>query len=192
MPSDLHGEDSCLLTQRATAARILIKLLGPLLDEPQHEDLKQIGGYGGRQQKIANILAAIQALVSTLWPGRPLFAAFHDGQVHHPLGGAAYAFEKDLIGPLLSALANDEAPIVSTLVVFCYAFLLARELRNRAQTLTSGDAALPAVLVDISFVDTAPVCDEGLEINGVQYQRCYRDVPVALAAHMADYDEVLC
>lgn len=54
------------------------------------------------------ILSAITALVPTLTPNSPIFATFHDGQAHDPLGGGSYAFQEDAIGPVLSALMNDE------------------------------------------------------------------------------------
>lgn len=85
----------------------------------------------------------------------------------------------------------NNSPHAGTLVVFCYAFLLARKLRDQARPPASGAADPPAVSVEISFVDTAPVSSEGLDIDGVHYQRSFRDVPAALARHMAEYDEVL-
>jgi hypothetical protein len=49
----------------------------------------------------------------------------------------------------------------------------------------------PPVSVEITFVDTAPVEGQGIEIGGIQYQRSYRDVPEALDTYMVDYGEVL-
>ncbi|EQL01486.1 hypothetical protein OCS_02802 [Ophiocordyceps sinensis CO18] len=163
-------------------------------DDPGETDM--------RTDDLRAMLAAIRALVPTLRPERPLFAALHDGLVHHPLGGAAYAFEKDLVGPLLSALAMDEEPptvsrasSVQRRLVLCghadYAFLLARDLSRRIQSLGPRRGALPAVVVEISIVDTAPVAGEAVEVDGLHYQRSYRDVPAALEAHMDDYVEVL-
>ena len=54
------------------------------------------------------ILSAIESLPLTLAPGEPLYAEFHDGQVHDLLGGAACAFQDDLVEPLLGGLVNDE------------------------------------------------------------------------------------
>ncbi|KAL2021442.1 hypothetical protein VTK56DRAFT_7195 [Thermocarpiscus australiensis] len=42
----------------------------------------------------------------------------------------------------------------------------------------------------MTFVDTAPVIGHGLEVDGIQYQRSYRDVPGALT-YLGDYHEVL-
>ncbi|TQN67013.1 hypothetical protein CSHISOI_08440 [Colletotrichum shisoi] len=159
------------------------------------------------------ILSAIQNLTSALTPRSPLFAAFHDGQVHDPLGAGSYAFQTDILGPVLSALVHDErlssgksladitsnengeniihaglqpnnSPHAGTIVVFCYAFAIARGIRDRIK-------AAAAVSVEITFIDTAPVKEQGVELGGVQYQRSYRDVPLALQTNMADYDEVL-
>ncbi len=47
------------------------------------------------------------------------------------------------------------------------------------------------VSVEITFVDTAPVESQVVELGGVQYQRSHRDVPRALDTDMADYEEVL-
>ncbi|KAK5993555.1 hypothetical protein PT974_06989 [Cladobotryum mycophilum] len=292
----LHQGKADFLAQRATAARNLIELLKPLAfegegvgrdpgpgpgEQRRHEGQGQANSHGGGDDPPpppheTNIISAIQALASVLFKDRPLFAAFHDGQVHHPLGGGAYAFQNDIVGPVLLALANDEEPATmenevpdlaevdrqfpilatdglaqsddsmldlafedqdssgeptpesstgqllgsqnaresstavptrpiivhagaqpnnsphaGTLVVFCYAFLLARELRDRARRLVSHDSAVPSVTVEITFVDTAPVKDAGCEIDGVHYQRSYRDVPAALVTHMPEYEEVL-
>jgi hypothetical protein len=184
------------------------------------------------------ILSAIQALAITLIPNSPIFAAFHDGQVHDPLGGGAYAFQDDIIEPVLLALMNDEkhllankssetdlknspamshksgagstiqlltrplvihagaqpnnSPHVGTLVVLCYAFSLARGIRDRMNDQAAiTDHKPPPVSVHFTFVDTAPVKDQGVEICGIQYQRSYRDVFGALESYMADYEEAL-
>ncbi|KAI1099063.1 hypothetical protein F4804DRAFT_345826 [Jackrogersella minutella] len=170
----------------------------------------------------------MQGLVHTLIPESPLFATFHDGQVHDPLGGGAYAFQNDIAEPVLFALLKDEefcaaadtrvtpvearnhnglptrpiiihaglqpnnSPHVGTLVVFCYAFSFARAIRDRMQVL--GDAqeyTPPSVTVMITFIDTAPVKDRGVEVGGVQYQRSHRDVSDALSTYMSDYEEVI-
>ncbi|KAM7212500.1 hypothetical protein V8F06_012122 [Rhypophila decipiens] len=96
-------------------------------------------------------------------PDNPIFAGFHNGQVQHPLGGGSYAFQNDLVGPILSSLVDDEVlgrwrsgsrpplptrPIVihaglqpnnyphaGTLVVFCLAFSFARRMRERMETI---------------------------------------------------------
>ncbi|KAK4114727.1 hypothetical protein N656DRAFT_749284 [Canariomyces notabilis] len=169
------------------------------------------------------ILAATKDLLLSLTPNNPIYAAFHDDQVHDPLGAGAYAFRHDLVEPILLELVSDEllsrdpdltgkppinvptrpiiihagaqpnnSPHCGTLVVFCYAFAFARAVRDRLQAQTAGTHLdPPPVSVEITFVDTAPVDGEGLEINGIQYQKSYRDVPGALETYMGDYQEVL-
>ncbi|KAI1168937.1 hypothetical protein F5B18DRAFT_658022 [Nemania serpens] len=167
----------------------------------------------------------MQGLANTLIPNTPLFTTFHDGQVHDPLGGGAYAFQKDIVGPMLLALLEDEAtheyvassderksssgfptrpivvhaglqpnnsPHVGTLIVFCYAFSVAKGIRDRMRVLEANEKnAPPPVTVLITFIDTAPVKDETVEMEGIQYQRSYRDVQDALSTYMADYEEVI-
>ena len=218
-----------------TAARDLIALLSPLVEDiaerssTSSDDLLPTSSY-------RNILSTIQSLVPTLTPKSPKFATFHDGQVHDPLGGGSYAFQHDIVEPVLLALVSDEilsnigkntsedrkkdgkdtnptrfhtqlptrpivihagvqpnnSPHVGTLVVLCYAFSLARRIRDQMRTKEfSTDHDLPLVSVELTFVDTAPVKGQGVEIDGIQYQRSYRDVPGALNTYMADYIEVL-
>ncbi|KAI0503049.1 hypothetical protein F5B22DRAFT_640434 [Xylaria bambusicola] len=171
------------------------------------------------------ILTATQRLANALIPDHPLFMTFHDGQVHDPLGGGAYAFQNDIVGPMLLALLEDEAahdsvatrdelmssnglptrpividaglqpnnsPHLGTLVVFCYAFSIAKGIRDRMRVLeASGKDIPPSVTVLITFVDTAPVKDKEMEVEGIQYQRSHRDVQDALSTYMADYEEVV-
>lgn len=156
--------------------------------------------------------------------------------MHDPLGSGSYAFQHDIIAPVLQALANDEilskskkntlgdrkkvgtdanltrfdtqlptkpivihagvqpnsSPHVGTLVVFCYAFSLARRIRERMQAIGfSTDHDLGPVSVEMTFVDTAPVRGQSVEIDGIQYQRSYSDVPGTLDTYMADYIELL-
>jgi hypothetical protein len=54
------------------------------------------------------ILAATKDLLLSLIPNKPIYAAFHDGQVHDPLGAGAYAFRHDLVEPILLELVSDE------------------------------------------------------------------------------------
>ncbi|KAK4101376.1 hypothetical protein N658DRAFT_515904 [Parathielavia hyrcaniae] len=204
---------------RASAAQELSALLSPLA-----EDAPSVPGT-------RNILSAIESLLLSLTPDRPLFAAFHDGQVHDPLGAGAYTFRDDLIGPLVFNLVHDEVlssaddgsnpkaqaarpylgmpsrPIVihagaqpnnsphcGTLIVFSYAFAVARAIRDRlhAMAAEAGSAAQPPpVSVEITFVDTAPVNSEDLKIDGIHYQKSYRDTSDAFAAWLGDYHEVL-
>lgn len=227
---------------RATAAQNLVRLLVPLLTDEAGpssatSQLAQLQDISLQTSTCREILSAIQALVPTLTPKSPIFATFHDGRVHDPLGGGSYAFQEDVVEPVLLALTNDEilsngekgllvdkrsnatvpkncpecpiqlptrpivihagaqpnnSPHAGTLVVFCYAFSLAREIRKRMQgTVANADFKPPPVSVEITFVDTAPVHGHKTEIDGIQYQKSYRDVPGALNTHMADYKQVL-
>lgn len=244
-PKSYHPHRDAAANNRAAAARNLIGLLTPLLMDvgpgseiisplparlPEHDALQASSNR--------EILSAVQALAISLIPNSPVFATFHDGQVHDPLGGGAYAFQDDIIKPLLLALINDEkhllanksnetdlkicpamshksgagltiqpltrpivihagaqpnnSPHVGTLVVLCYAFSLARGIRDRMQAQAANtDHKPPPVSVQVTFVDTAPVKDQGIEIDGIQYQRSYRDVPKALESYMVDYEEAL-
>lgn len=203
---------------RAAAARNLVGLLAPLLAD----DGGAGAGSAAAGPPACDVLSAIKDLVCTLIPGKPILAAFHDGRVHDPLGGGSYAFRDDIVGPVLAALVNDEkdatgmpnsndpplfptrpivihaglqpnnSPHAGTLAVFCYAFLVARGLRDRMQAqAAAAGRRLPAVSVEIGFVDTAPVGGQGVEVDGIQYQRSHRAVPGALDAYMAEYNEVL-
>jgi hypothetical protein len=169
------------------------------------------------------ILSAIDGLVREVTPGNPLYAAFHDGQVHDPLGAGSYAFRDDFVGPILLGLVDDEmsatgttssnnqdaafvtptrpiifhagaqpnnSPHCGTLIVFCYTFAVARAVKDRLEASKSGKLA-PPISVEITLVDTAPVNSESIEVEGIQYQRSYRDVPNALGTRMTDYQEVL-
>ncbi|KAJ5240464.1 uncharacterized protein N7469_002055 [Penicillium citrinum] len=227
-------QDQCAATPRAIAAQNLAKLLVPLFtDEAElspgatpHPRVKNIS----QSSSCKEILSAIQALVPTLTPKNPIFASFHDGQVHDPLGGGSYAFQEDIVKPILLALSNDEnlsvhgygnskisqhcleytsqfptrpiiihagaqpnnSPHAGTLVVFCYAFLVAREIHNRVQaTEACAKHKPPFVSVEITFIDTAPVPGHEIVLDGIKYQKSYRDVPGALAMHMADYNQIL-
>ncbi|KAJ5980600.1 hypothetical protein N7481_007898 [Penicillium waksmanii] len=186
---------------------------------------------------LREVLSAVQTLVSTLRPESPVFATFHDGRVHDPLGGGSYAFQKDVVEPVLFALMNDEilsngekepllnkksmatppkicspcyaqlptrpivlhagaqpnnSPHAGTIIVFCYAFSLARAIRDRMQAIVTGtELQPPPISVEITFIDTAPVPGHETSIEGIKYQKSYRDVPEALNTHMADYDQIL-
>lgn len=237
-------------TAAATAARNLATLLTPRRTDGVEAyevavPATQLPEYvaPATTSNCREILSAIQDFVPTLNPNDPIFAAFHNGQVHDPLGGGSYAFQNDILGPVLSALAHDEdlssgeslannmandtdpgngpvtegesstgprgrlptrpivihaglqpnnSPHAGTLVVFCYAFAVARGIRDRMQATAANTGNTPApVSVEITFVDTAPVEGQGVEIGGVQYQRSYRDIPRAFDTDMADYEEVL-
>ncbi|KAJ5717277.1 hypothetical protein N7488_002923 [Penicillium malachiteum] len=215
---DEHLPNAQSVRSRAGAVQELLRSLSPLLPD-------QLFSRELQAAEQRDILSAIQNLVPTLSRDNRVFATFHDGQVHDPLGGGSYAFEKDLVGPLLTALKDDEvysltpedsrdpanfdgtitrpiivhagaqpnnSPHVGTLIVFCYAFAVAREIRGRLRTkeLRSGRKMAP-VSVEITFVDTAPVNGYETKIDGVQYQTAYRDVNGALATHLPDYYQVL-
>ncbi|KAJ5533424.1 hypothetical protein N7494_009976 [Penicillium frequentans] len=228
------SQDLPATTPRAIAAQKLASLLAPLItdaelcpgaaSQPQLRKILQ-------SSQCKEILSSIQALVPNLVPENPIFATFHDGKVHDPLGGGAYAFQEDIVGPIVLALTNDESdgkswllvddnenqtdsqtcpghhsrfptrpiiihagaqpnnsPHAGTIVVFCYAFLLAREINNRVQ---SSKFKPPVISVEITFVDTAPVPGHEITIDGIKYQRSYREIPGALATHMADYRKIL-
>ncbi|GAB1212143.1 hypothetical protein ATERTT37_001273 [Aspergillus terreus] len=227
---------------RATAAQNLVRLLLPLLTDeagPCSATIQsaQLQDISLESSSCREILSAIQALVPTLIPKSPIFATFHDGRVHDPLGGGSYAFQEDVVEPVLLALTNDEilsnsekgllvdkgsnttvpnnypgcpvqlptrpivihagaqpnnSPHAGTLVVFCYAFSLAQEIRKRMQaTVANTVSKPPPISVEITFVDTAPVQGHETTIDGIKYQKSYRNVPGALATHMADYMQVL-
>lgn len=103
------------MSDRATDARNLARLLPSLLtDEVGPSSVKSPPAQLPEPTALRNnicgqILTAIQDLVPTLLPNSPIFATFHDGQVHDPLGGGSYAFEDDVVGPILLGLINDEA-----------------------------------------------------------------------------------
>jgi len=260
------------LSSRNAAVWQLVNLLTPLLGERPSASAAAVAAAAPSvtpsTPSYQEILAAIQGVTRTLIPGTPLSTVFHDGQVHDPLGGGAYAFQNDIVAPVLSALRADEelsspspitttiaevndigssstnsssssngnnnnnssnssnsssnynydlprrpiiihaglqpnnSPHMGTLVVFCYAFAFARAVRDRMEAVIEGNnnmtptvgkmtSTLPPVSVLITFVDTAPVKDQGFEVNGIQYQRSHRDVSEALDAHMGDYQEVL-
>ncbi|KAK3297267.1 uncharacterized protein B0H64DRAFT_473404 [Chaetomium fimeti] len=215
------------MTNRANAARDLIALLTPLINEEEGPALPKASNGTSPVPDRRKVLSAVESLLHTLTPEKPLYAAFHDGQVHDPLGGGSYAFREDLVRPLLEGLVHDEArsdgdvpgskahraydmpsrPIVihagaqpnnsphcGTLIVFCYAFAVARAIRDRMRTMAANAEVVcqpPPVSVDITFVDTAPVNGAGMEVNGIHYQKSYRDTPSASTAWTGDYHEVL-
>ena len=210
---------ACASNPTCEAARALVELLTPVASAGTDASARL------PEPAVGDILSAIQRLVPALSPDSPIFASFHDGQVHDPLGAGSYAFRDDVVGPVISGLVHDEAlgrgdisapsqhpdhrlpsrpviihaglqpnnsPHVGTLIVFCYAFAIARAIRARMQSAAAATGATPPpVSVEITFVDTAPVNGQGEEIDGVQYQRSYRDVSQALDPFLGDYKEVL-
>ncbi|KAK4139814.1 uncharacterized protein C8A04DRAFT_15516 [Dichotomopilus funicola] len=89
----------------------------------------------------------------------------------------------------------NNCPHCGTLIVFCYAFAMARAIRDRMEAMaascTKAEFQPPPVSVEITFVDTAPVSGKGVEIDGIQYQRSYRDTPDASNTWTGDYYEVI-
>lgn len=215
------------MADRVSAARELVALLTPLANEEQRPASSKPSNGTSPVPDSREVLSAIESLLRTLTPEKPLYAAFHDGQVHDPLGGGSYAFREDLVKPLLEGLMRDEVlsanaqsgfeaqpgqnmptrPIVihagaqpnnsphcGTLIVFCYAFAVAQAMRDRMLAMVAhGETTSqpPPVSVNITFVDTAPVNGAGIEVDGIHYQKSYRDTPSASAAWTGDYHEVL-
>ncbi|KAF2966453.1 hypothetical protein GQX73_g7120 [Xylaria multiplex] len=203
-----------MYSSRTSAIQELVVLLTTLLEDPAQPSAPS----AQPPPNYEDILASIQRVSHELIPETPLSTMFHDGQVHDPLGGGAYAFQNDIVAPVLRALLNDEMPCATpvetgnptrkifvhaglqpnnsphmgTIVVFCLVFAFAQAIRGRMlATAAAGGDAPPPVAVLITFVDTAPVKDQGVKLKGIHYQRSYRDVPDALGRYMADYQEVL-
>lgn len=196
----------------STAAKRLVEKLTPLIDRgrkragPKTDPAMGPGASEDDDETRKGILSAIRDFVPSLNPKDPIFVGYHNGQVENPLGGGSYAFQHDIVGPVLSALVDDEvlegrrsagtqpllptrpivihaglqpnnSPHAGTLVVFCYAFSFARRMRGQIQKMAKDanfGGELPAVSVEITFVDTAPVDGKGVTVDGVQYQRAYR------------------
>ncbi|KAJ5097125.1 hypothetical protein N7456_007846 [Penicillium angulare] len=218
------------------AARQLFRQLAPMFATQENlpttaksEDLEFLALSG---INIEETLSAIKTLIPTLTPNRPIFASFHDGQVHNSLGGGSSAFHTDAIAPILRALIIDEElakdrmgshheegnwsihlgessrlpsrsiivhagaqpsdPHVGTLVVFCYAFALARKIRHRMQAAAGKTVLDPSrVSVQITLIDTASAKEQKTEIGGIQYQRSHRDTPGMLDTHMGDCKQII-
>ena len=231
------SQQQASVAHRSDAAQHLMTLLSPLLaidtdSAPATTQTAQPRDTTLQETSCKEILSAIESFVSTLIPESPVFATFHDGKAHDPLGGGSYAFQKGLVEPVLRALVNDEmiakdgralpveaqnkdssslrfqlpthpivihagaqpnnSPRIGTLAVFCCAFRFAHELRRRMKDLAANaDLQLPSVTVEVTFVDTAPVKGHEVEIEMVQYQKSYREVPDDLIVHMVDYKRVL-
>ena len=114
-----------------------------------------------------------------------------DFRVHHPLGGASYVFEHDIINYILRKSKKrkivisvgaqpNSSPHFGTLCVFSLAFCLAKMIREK-----SCDKKV-SVLFEI--VDTAP--SKTIEINGVKYQKNLKGSNKMLDA-MKDFQEIL-
>ena len=114
-----------------------------------------------------------------------------DFQVYHPLGGASYVFEHDVINYIfrkskkrkivISVGAQpNSSPHFGTLCVFSLAFSLAKMIKE-----TSCDKEV-SVLFEV--VDTAP--SKTIEINGIKYQKDLKDSN-KMKDSMNDFQEIL-
>lgn len=104
--------------------------------------------------------------------------AQHDGETHHPLGGASYYFKTDLIPFMnlhcvrsriavhIGAQPNSD-PHIGNVVTFTTAFALASALKERTAC---------EVRIKFVFVETAPAVGQDFVINGVRYQRSLANV----------------
>lgn len=114
-----------------------------------------------------------------------------DFEVYHPLGGAAYVFEHDLISFILRKIKKkkivisvgaqpNSSPHFGTLCVFSLAFSLARMIKEKSK---NKDA-----IVLFEVVDTAP--SETIEINEIKYQNDLKHSD-KMANAMKDFVEIL-
>jgi hypothetical protein len=87
---------------------------------------------------------------------------------------------------------QKSSPQTDTIFIFCYAFLLARAIRDQIKAMGAGkDLQPPPVSVEITFFETAPVPGHEISIEGIQYQEFYIDCPDNLKANMVDYKQIL-
>ncbi|MFH1566068.1 MAG: hypothetical protein ABIB98_02600 [bacterium] len=114
----------------------------------------------------------------------------HDGQILHPLGGASYVYEQDIIRYLASRLTRKNirisigaqpngSPHFGTLAVFSLAFALA-ELLNKQNSKTTS--------ITFEVIDTAPAKE--LVIDGLRYQISLRNSGQA-DIYLAQYKQLL-
>ena len=114
-----------------------------------------------------------------------------DGNVYHPLGGASYVFEKDLIKYINNKIKKNKviisigaqpnsSPHFGTLCVFSLAFSLAKKLIEHNNKLD--------VSVLFEVVDTAP--SETKEIDGIKYQYDLKGT-VKMDNSMKDFKNIL-
>lgn len=114
-----------------------------------------------------------------------------DYQVHHPLGGASYVFEKNLIDYIVNKSIKkkilisvgaqpNSSPHFGTMCVFSLAFSLAKKIKEYDPTLS--------VSVIFEVVDTAP--NKTIVINGIKYQQDLKGSEKMLAS-MNDFMEIL-
>ena len=114
----------------------------------------------------------------------------HDGKILHPLGGASYVYEQDLIGYIANRLTRENikisigaqpngSPHFGTLIVFSLAFALA-ELLNKQNSKTTS--------ITFEVIDTSPAKE--LVIDGLKYQISLRDSGQA-DVFLAQYEQLL-
>ena len=97
----------------------------------------------------------------------------HDGEIHHPLGGASYYFKHHLIPFIdhhcvrpritlhIGAQPNSD-PHIGNIVTFAAAFALASSLKK----ITARE-----VRINFVFVETAPAAGQDVKIKDVRYQK---------------------
>lgn len=113
-----------------------------------------------------------------------------DFQVHHPLGGASYVFEHDLINYILRKVKKkriaisigaqpNSSPHFGTLCVFSLAFSLANLIRENSDK---------EVEVLFEVVDTAP--SKTISVNGIKYQMDLKESN-KMSEAMKDFEEIL-
>lgn len=114
-----------------------------------------------------------------------------DFQVYHPLGGASYVFEHDIINYILRKSKKrkivisvgaqpNSSPHFGTLCVFSLAFSLAKMIKETS--------CGKEVSVLFEVVDTAP--SKTIEINGIKYQKDLKDSN-KMKDSMNDFQEIL-
>ena len=112
-------------------------------------------------------------------------------EVFHPLGGASYVFEKDLIKYINHKTKKDKviisigaqpnsSPHFGTLCVFSLAFSLAKKLKEYNSK--------KEISILFEVVDTAP--SESLEINGIIYQIDLKG-SIKMDNSMKDFKDIL-
>lgn len=113
-----------------------------------------------------------------------------DFQVHHPLGGASYVFEHDIINYILRKVKKNKivisigaqpnsSPHFGTLCVFSLAFSLASLIKENSNK---------EVEVLFEVVDTAP--SKTINVNGINYQMDLKESS-KMSESMKDFDEIL-
>lgn len=114
-----------------------------------------------------------------------------DYQVYHPLGGASYVFEKNLIEYVVNKTHKknivisigaqpNSSPHFGTLCVFSLAFSLAKKIKEYDNTKKT------TILYEV--VDTAP--SETITINNIKYQKDLKGSKKMLSS-MDDFKEIL-